>query len=52
MNNTAKVISKILEDEHIKYDRAVLEKVTEFCEEKYGDRDGKVRNCLFLQQPE
>ena len=38
MNNTAKVISKILEDEHIKYDRAVLEKVTEFCEEKYGDK--------------
>lgn len=46
MNNTAKVISKILEDEHIKYDKAVLEKVTEFCEEKYGDK--KKGNIFML----
>lgn len=35
MNQTAEIISKILEEEHIKYDKEMLEKVSCYCEKIY-----------------
>ncbi|MDD3304182.1 MAG: bifunctional (p)ppGpp synthetase/guanosine-3',5'-bis(diphosphate) 3'-pyrophosphohydrolase [Clostridia bacterium] len=38
MNDTANIISKVLNEEKIKYDVTVLEKVANYCNEKYADK--------------
>ena len=38
MNETFERISKVLQDEHIKYDKDVLKKVTDYCETIYQDK--------------
>lgn len=47
MNETTKVISKILDEENIKYDTKKLEEITNFCEEQYKDK--KKGNIYMLE---